>query len=71
VLAEGAIQRNPVLVGHLLDVIARAKIVSSAKMPTNVVSVGNTVNYQGETTGQEKPVMLINPEDACMGPGGR
>lgn len=63
-LAEGAMQRNPVLADRLLDEISRARVVAPAKMPKNVVTIGSTVTYRDETTGQEKSVTLVFPEDA-------
>ncbi|WP_099826491.1 nucleoside diphosphate kinase regulator [Oceaniglobus indicus] len=63
-LAEGAMQRNPALADRLLDEIGRARIVPSAKMPANVVSIGSAVTYRDESTGLEKTVTLTYPEDA-------
>ncbi len=63
-LAEGAYQRNPVLADRLLDEVGRARIVKAAKMPTDVVSIGSSVVYRDETTGQEKTVTLVYPENA-------
>lgn len=63
-LAAGAMQRNPVLADRLLDEIERARVVKSEKMPVDVVTIGSTVTYRDETTGQEKAVTLVYPEDA-------
>lgn len=63
-LAEGAIERNPILADRLLDEIGRARIVEPARMPSNVVAIGNTVTYRDETTGVERTVTLTYPEDA-------
>ena len=63
-LAEGAYQRNPVLADRLLDEVGRARIVKADKMPTDVVSLGSSVVYRDETTGQEKTVTLVYPENA-------
>ncbi len=63
-LAEGAMQRNPALADRLFDEIGRARIVPPAKMPANVVSIGSTVTYRDETTGLEKSVKLVFPEEA-------
>ncbi|MDN5787518.1 nucleoside diphosphate kinase regulator [Pseudorhodobacter sp.] len=63
-LAENALQRNPALGDRLLDELSRAKIVASAKMPANVVSIGSTVTYRDDLTGQEKSATLVFPEDA-------
>ncbi len=63
-LAEGAMQRNPVLADRLMDEISRARVVAPAKMPKDVVTIGSTVTYRDETTGLEKMVTLVFPEDA-------
>ncbi|MDO5757016.1 MAG: nucleoside diphosphate kinase regulator [Rhodobacterales bacterium] len=63
-LAEGAYQRNPVLADRLLDELGRARIVSADKMPSDVISIGSSVIYRDETTGQEKTVTLVYPENA-------
>ncbi|MFD2738701.1 nucleoside diphosphate kinase regulator [Sulfitobacter aestuarii] len=63
-LAEGAMKRNPALADRLLEEIGRARVVASAKMPDNVVSIGSSVTYRDETTGLEKSVTLVYPENA-------
>lgn len=63
-LAAGAMQRNPALADRLLEEIGRARIVKFKKMPTNVVTIGSAVTYRDETTGQEKTVTLVYPENA-------
>lgn len=68
-LAEGAMTRNPALADRLLDELGRARVVSAQKMPANVVAIGTTVTYRDETTGQEKSITLVYPEDADIGRG--
>lgn len=63
-LADGMMRRQPALADRLFDEISRARIVASAKMPKNVVSMGSVVTYRDETTGQEKSVTLVYPEEA-------
>ncbi|MBK0328002.1 nucleoside diphosphate kinase regulator [Rhodobacteraceae bacterium F11138] len=63
-LADGAMQRNPALADRLLGEIGRARVVVPAKMPADVVSIGSRVTYRDETTGQDKTVTLVYPEDA-------
>lgn len=63
-LAEGAMQRNPALADRLLEEIGRARIVKATKMPKDVVSIGSTVTYRDEATGQNKTVTLVYPEHA-------
>ncbi|TCO68703.1 nucleoside diphosphate kinase regulator [Rhodovulum euryhalinum] len=68
-LAEGAIQRNPDLADRLLSEIGRARIVPAAELPPNVVAIGRAVTYRDETTGQEKSVTPVYPEDADIARG--
>lgn len=63
-LAEGALQRSPALADRLLEELSRATVVESASMPANVVSIGSRVTYRDESTGQEKSVTLVYPENA-------
>lgn len=63
-LAEGAMERNPTLANRLLDEIGRARIVAAAKMPADVIGIGSTATYRNDTTGQERSVTLVYPEDA-------
>lgn len=68
-LAEGAARRNPDLADRLQNEIERARVVAAAKMPSNVVSIGSTVTYRDETTGQEQVVTLVYPQDADISRG--
>ncbi|MCA2009728.1 nucleoside diphosphate kinase regulator [Tritonibacter mobilis] len=68
-LAEGAIQRNPDLADRLLGEIGRARIVAEAKVPQNVVAIGRAVTYRDETTGQDKTVIPVYPEEADIARG--
>ena len=63
-LADGMMRRHSALADRLFDEIGRARIAAPAKMPKNVVSMGSTVTYRDETTGQEKSVTLVYPEQA-------
>jgi regulator of nucleoside diphosphate kinase len=63
-LAEGMMRRNPDLADILFEELGRARIVPPAKMPQNVVTMGSTVTYRDETSGQEKSVTLVYPEQA-------
>ncbi|SEN99596.1 regulator of nucleoside diphosphate kinase [Pseudorhodobacter antarcticus] len=63
-LAEGAMLRNPALADRLLEELGRARIVKPNKMPGDVVSIGSTVTYRDEATGQNKTVTLVYPEHA-------
>lgn len=68
-LAEGAMTRNAALADRLLDELGRAKVVPAAKMPANVVAIGNTVTYRDEISGQERTVTLVYPEEADIAQG--
>ncbi|MGX0977401.1 Nucleoside-diphosphate kinase [Roseovarius sp. EC-HK134] len=63
-LADGMMKRQPAVADRLFDEIGRARIVPSSKMPRGVVSMGSAVTYRDETTGQEKSVTLVYPEEA-------
>jgi regulator of nucleoside diphosphate kinase len=63
-LADGMMRRHPALADRMFDEIGRARVVAPAKMPKKVVGMGSTVTYRDETTGYEKTVTLVYPEDA-------
>ncbi|GKY89869.1 nucleoside diphosphate kinase regulator [Sinisalibacter aestuarii] len=63
-LADGMMKRYPAVADRLFDEIGRARIVSYSKMPRDVVSMGSTVTYRDESTGQEKSVTLVYPDEA-------
>ncbi|TDE33063.1 nucleoside diphosphate kinase regulator [Antarcticimicrobium sediminis] len=63
-LAEGAMQRNPALADRLLSELGRARIVKAQKMPTTAIGIGSTASYIDGTTGQERRVTLVYPEQA-------
>ncbi|WFE77222.1 nucleoside diphosphate kinase regulator [Roseinatronobacter sp. S2] len=68
-LAEGALVRNADLANRLLEELGRAKVLPAAEMPANVVKIGNMVTYRDESSGQERTVMLVYPEDADIAQG--
>lgn len=63
-LAEGAMRRNPALADRLLEELGRARIVEARKMPKTVIGIGSTATYLDGTTGKERRVTLVYPEDA-------
>ncbi len=63
-LAEGTMRSHPTLADRLFEEIGRAQIVEDQQMPSDVVGIGSKVTYRDETTGQEKSVTLVYPEDA-------
>lgn len=68
-LADGALSRQPDLADRLLDELGRAKIVPDAKLPDNVVAMNRPVTYRDESTGRDKTVTLVYPEDADIACG--
>ncbi|HET7410930.1 MAG TPA: nucleoside diphosphate kinase regulator [Paracoccaceae bacterium] len=68
-LANSAQRRTPELADRLLDELDRARVVDSAKMPPNVVTIGNAVTYRDETTGREQTVILVLPGEADIAQG--
>jgi regulator of nucleoside diphosphate kinase len=63
-LASGAMAPSPDLADRLLGELVRAKVVASARLQPNVVTIGNTVTFRNETTRQEPSVSLVFPKDA-------
>ena len=63
-LAEGAMARSPQVADKLLEELGRARIVATAKLPANVVTIGNSVTYRDVTAGSERTVTLVYPKDA-------
>jgi regulator of nucleoside diphosphate kinase len=68
-LAGGAVRRSPALADRLLDEIARARIVETERLPHDVVALGREVTYRDETTGREKTVTLVLPQQADIALG--
>lgn len=68
-LADGAMARHPDLADRLLEELGRAKIVPDAKLPDDVVAMHRHVTYRDESTGQDKTVTLVYPEEADISRG--
>jgi regulator of nucleoside diphosphate kinase len=68
-LAYSLTRGAPALADHLLEELVRASIVDSAKMPPNVVTIGNAATYRDETTGREQTVILVFPGEADIALG--
>lgn len=68
-IAEGALKRSPDLADRLLAELSRARRVPAAKVPADVVTIGNRVIFRDETTGKERSVTLAFPEDADISTG--
>lgn len=63
-LANSSQNRRPELAERLFEELDRARFVDSAKMPKNIVSIGNAVTYRDETTGREQMAILVFPGEA-------
>lgn len=68
-LAYGAMRRFPDVATRLLEEVERAEILNSGKMPANVVNIGSEVTYRDNTTGLNKTVTLVFPENADIAQG--
>ena len=68
-VASGALRRSPALAERLLSEIARARVVDTARLPRDVVALGNEVTYRDETTGREQTVVLVLPQHADIAKG--
>lgn len=68
-LVQGASARMPELADRLLDELSRARILPTARMPEDVVRIGNRVTWRDETTGQEQTATLVWPEEADIDTG--
>ncbi|MDF2233189.1 nucleoside diphosphate kinase regulator [Albimonas sp. CAU 1670] len=68
-LAHGAAARDPELADQLHAEIDRARVVAAARMPADVVGIGNRVRYRDETTGREQTVSLVWPEESDITAG--
>lgn len=68
-LAYGASRHLPAVAGRLLEELVRARVSDSAKMPPNVVTIGNVVTYRDEVTGREQTVSLVFPGEADIALG--
>lgn len=68
-LTYGARRNMPSVADRLLEELVRARVAESAKMPPNVVTIGNTVTYRDEATGREQTVALVFPGEADIAVG--
>ena len=68
-LVEGASARMPELADRLLEELSRARILPAARIPEDVVGIGNRVTWRDETTGQEQTATLVWPEEADIDAG--
>ena len=68
-LVEGASARMPELADRLLEELSRARILPAARIPADVVGIGNRVTWRDETTGHEQTATLVWPEEADIDAG--
>ena len=68
-LAQGALRRNPGLAERLLEELGRARVVPAEKLPSDVVAIGRSVTYRDESTGLERTVTPVFPEEADISQG--
>lgn len=68
-LVEGASARMPALADRLLEELSRARILPAARIPADVVGIGNSVTWRDETTGHEQTATLVWPEEADIDAG--
>jgi regulator of nucleoside diphosphate kinase len=67
-LALATLDRSPEVAEELLAEMERAKVVSAASLPANVVRMGSTVSFRTETD-QARRVKLVFPADADLEQG--
>jgi len=63
-LALAMQKRAPDLATLILDEINRAKIHGEGKLPADVVTLGSEVAYLDDSTGEERRLRLVLPQDA-------
>ncbi len=66
-LADAALDTLPLLAETLLAELERARLVADERMPTTVVRMGSTVEY--EAADGRRSVELVYPEDADIARG--
>jgi regulator of nucleoside diphosphate kinase len=63
-LAVAVADRHPVVSALLLEELDRAEILPSYAIPSDVVTMGATVAFTVEETGERRTVELVYPKDA-------
>jgi regulator of nucleoside diphosphate kinase len=63
-LAVAVADRHPVVSALLLEELDRAEILPSYEIPEDVVTMGATVAFTVEETGEKRTVELVYPRDA-------
>lgn len=67
-LAEAGLDRVPDVAERLLEELERARVVTAAKLPADIVRMGSRVTYS-TNAGQEQTVTLVYPVDADIEQG--
>jgi len=68
-LAFGIRTRHPNVSRLLLEEIDRAETLSAEDMPGDVVTMGSTVEFAVQKTGERRTVKLVYPKDADIAEG--
>ncbi len=68
-MATAAMARAPEMAERLIGELGRARIVPSARIPADVVTIGNRVTWRDETTSEERTATLVYPEHADIDRG--
>lgn len=63
-LALAMQKRAPDLAQLILDEINRAKVHSPGSLPKDVVTLGSEVSFLDDSTGEERRLQLVLPQDA-------
>jgi regulator of nucleoside diphosphate kinase len=68
-LAAAASNTFPRTADFLAREVARANIVPSAHVLPGLVTMGSKVSFRDDTTGQERTVLLVYPDEADVSEG--
>jgi len=68
-LAIGIQSRHPTVSELLLEEIDRAETLPAEDMPADVVTMGSTVEFVVQKTGERRTVKLVYPKDADIAEG--
>jgi regulator of nucleoside diphosphate kinase len=63
-LAVAVADRHPLVSALLLEELDRAEILPTHQIPCDVVTMGATVRFTVEETGEQRTVKLVYPKDA-------
>ncbi|MFC4254717.1 nucleoside diphosphate kinase regulator [Altererythrobacter xixiisoli] len=68
-LAFSIRSRNPTVANLLIEEIDRAETVDAAQIPADVVTMGSTVTFVDQKSGEQHRVQLVFPGDADLDAG--